>query len=114
MIVRRDGIITRLLLSFSLILILLLAFGSGIKSYASNLIYGMPFDEPEEVTSSDGYKVQTFTGRTDSVSVTVSAPEGAIPAGTVMKVADVTDTSNLQVIEDAVAGDARTVSQCQF
>ena len=48
---------------------------------------------------------QTFEGSTESVKVSVEAPEGAFPEGTTMTVVDVDSADTLQSIEGAVAED---------
>lgn len=58
-------------------------------------------EEPEEPE----YPEQAFEASTETMTVTVTAPEGAFPAGTAMSVADVYDTATLDAITGAVEGE---------
>jgi len=51
------------------------------------------------------YPAQSFEGKTDNVSVRVSAPEGALPAGSVMELTDVFDEDTLRTVTDAASAE---------
>ena len=66
--------------------------------------------EPEEEPKTEEKPAQTLTAvAEDGATVTVTAPEGALPAGATVTVTVMDPASVRQLIEDAVAADGKTV-----
>ena len=65
--------------------------------------------EPEEEAEPVAYPAQSFAGGANSVTVTVNAPEGALPEGTKMAVTTVTNPVTIMKINSAVGGDAESI-----
>ena len=61
------------------------------------------------VIAAETYPAQEFTGSTDTVEVSVSAPEGAFPEGTQMTVSPVEDAETIENIRTAAEGTVREV-----
>ena len=59
--------------------------------------------EVAEAGEAEAFPAQDFEGQTDYIRVVVSAPTGAFPAETTMKVVDVADEKTLTDIEDTVS-----------
>ena len=59
--------------------------------------------EVVEAGEAEAFPAQDFEGQTDYIRVVASAPAGAFPVGTTMKVVDVADEKTLTDIEDTVS-----------
>ena len=85
---------------------------SGFSAFAiADLTGEDPADEaPEETPASVSMPAQTFSGETEDVVVSVTAPEGAFPEGTTMEVKMVeVDDETMSSVEKAVEGKVTTV-----
>ncbi|MBE6010084.1 MAG: hypothetical protein E7236_05470 [Lachnospiraceae bacterium] len=65
--------------------------------------------EPEEEADADEMPAQSFTGRANGVTVSVSADEGTFPAETTMKVTTVSYADVFDAVQDAVEGEVATI-----
>lgn len=62
-------------------------------------------EEPEDAEEEPEYPAQHFSGSANGVSVTVSAPEGALPEGTSMKVSGVSESAVADKAQSVVDGE---------
>ena len=63
----------------------------------------------EEAPEEEAYPAQNFSGEAGGVSVSVSAPKGALPEGTTMSVTYVSPDEVMDAVESAVDGEVKTV-----
>ena len=70
-----------------------------------------PTDEETEAPTETAvlFPAQTFSASANGVAVSVSAPEGAFPDGTAMKVTAVPQSEVLEAVENAVEGEVKSV-----
>ena len=79
--------------------------GEEDDAYTGDPIAGEDPAAVEEEEEEEGYPAQDFSGSANGVSVKVSAPKGALPEGTDMKVSGVSDAQVQAAVEGLVDGD---------